>query len=566
MFRHIEGRGAKAAEEEKTTASWQTTRAGVGGQMSYAARVTISFALTATMTVLILTIVLAVVWEQQFSSYTRANMETVAQSYAAQLAEEYEQAGGWTDEILNGVSSPSSSIGVQVIDVDGTIIYDDTWEEAETVFDSAGERVGGTRSSRAPTDAEATVSAPITTSDGEQIGTIRLWAYGSDALLTSEDIAFRSNSYKAILIAAIFAIALSVVIGAVFARSLSRPVKRITSAAAAIREGDLTARSGVRGEDEIGQLGETFDDMATTLERDLKLEHRLTSDVAHELRTPLMAMLATVEAMQDGVLPSDDEHLAVVASEVRRLSRLVDAMLQLSRMENGTASFKPTDVDMVGLVRSLVTAQEQLFADNDLTLTFHDDDAPEDEYLVEDENVDREPHAIWAKVDRDMMNQAITNLLSNALRYTPAGGKVDVHIHQEKGDVLISVSDTGIGIAPEDLSRVFSRFWRSDASRERASGGLGVGLSLTKHIIDRHHGYIAVESEVGKGTTFTLHIPVEYRDPRQPRRLIGKQGETPASESESSSADDTGCLLIDGTAGNETGPEDMDKPSDEDDA
>lgn len=526
VFRHVEGKGAgRDAESESNAASWQTTRSGTGTQMSYAARVAMSFALTATMTVLILTVVLAVVWEDKFSSYARANMETVAQSTAAQLASEYEQAGGWTPEILADASSISSDIGVQVMDADGNVIYDDTWDEDDVSYGSSGFEISHPRTSLAPTDADSTVTVSIVTSDGETIGSLRLWTYGSDALLTSEDIEFRGNSYQAIVIAAMIAIALSLIIGAVFARSLSRPVKRITSAAAAIREGDLTARSGVRGEDEIGQLGETFDDMATSLERDLKLEHRLTSDVAHELRTPLMAMLSTVEAMQDGVLPCDDEHLAVVASEVRRLSRLVDAMLQLSRMENGTASFKPEVVDMVGLVRSLVTAQEQLFADNGLKLSFYDDDAPEDEYLVEDENVDREPHAIWATVDCDMMNQAITNLLSNALRYTPAGGSVEVHVRQEKGDVLISVSDTGMGIAPEDLSRVFSRFWRSDASRERASGGLGVGLSLTKHIVDRHHGYIAVESELDKGTTFTLHIPVEYRETRPGHRRGGKQDE-----------------------------------------
>lgn len=143
-------------------------------------------------------------------------------------------------------------------------------------------------------------------------------------------------------------------------RSLTDPLKRVTSTAKQIRNGELSARTGLSGEDEIGELGETFDEMATTLERDLKLEHRLTSDVAHELRTPLMAMMATVEAMQDGVLPTDDKHLGTVADETRRLSRLVDAMLQLSRMENGKTKFEPKRTDIVGLVRGLVTSQEQL--------------------------------------------------------------------------------------------------------------------------------------------------------------------------------------------------------------
>ena len=246
------------------------------------------------------------------------------------------------------------------------------------------------------------------------------------------------------------------------------------------------------GSDDIGQLGETFDDMATSLERDLKLEHRLTGDVAHELRTPLMAMQATVEAMQDGVLPADDEHFETVASEVRRLSRLVDAMLKLSRLENGTAELKTERTDVVYLMKSLVSSQHALFHEKGLHLRFVD------------ETSDGE---LYADIDPDMIREAVVNLMSNAMRYTDADGWVKVSVKQDRSDVLISVEDTGIGIAKEDIPQTFSRFWRSDVSRERVSGGLGVGLSLTKEIVDRHNGTIIVESELGKGTVFTLRIP-----------------------------------------------------------
>ena len=489
---------------DSAVATWNTTRTSAAGSLSYTARTTLSFALTAVMTVLLLVVVLAVVWEHQFSSYARANMQRMANVVADQLATEYDHAIGWTDEAMNHaaeLAGSSSDVGMQVVAENGVMVYD----EAGAYPDSA------------PAGADSVVSSTIVLEDGRRVGTVRLWAVGSDALFTRSDATFRFNSYRAILIAALFAIALASVVGAFVARSLARPIKRITSTASAIRAGDLTARSGVRGADEIGQLGETFDDMATSLERDMKLEHRLTSDVAHELRTPLMAMLATVEAMQDGVLPADEEHLAVVGGEVRRLSRLVDAMLQLSRMENGTASFNPEPCDVLGLVRDLVASHEQLFMDNELELTFLAGATEETE--------EGETGVLFAEVDRDMINQAVTNLLSNALRYTPAGGSVDVVVQEEGSDVLVSVSDTGIGIAPEDLSRVFSRFWRSEASRERASGGLGVGLSLTKYIVDRHHGYITVESEVDKGTTFMLHIPKEYRSRQTRRRSTATMGD-----------------------------------------
>ncbi|WP_307740016.1 ATP-binding protein [uncultured Parolsenella sp.] len=490
-----EGTDSSPSEtSDSARASWKTLPNQKPRHMSYRGRMTVMFAAVAGMTALILVAVLAVTWEAQFLSYTRANMERYASSVADALADGYNTARGWDDEAVERAVQSSSvlgDVGVQVVDDNGTIIYDDTWARSDRA-QTFGSDAAGKAGSLAPVGADSVVSHDVTLSDGRTVGTVRLWAFGSEALLTKGDAAFRTSSYGAVVTAGIVAVFLACIMGVLVSRKLAKPIKSITSTAAQIRSGDLTARTGISGDDEIGQLGETFDDMATSLERDLKLEHRLTSDVAHELRTPLMAMLATVEAMQDGVLPADEEHLETVASEVRRLSRLVAAMLQLSRIENGTTPFKPTKTDMVGLVRSVVESQEQLFADRGLRLRL---------------DIKQNRREIVCDVDRDMIRQALINLMSNALRYTPENGWVVVSLAQEGREVVVSVSDTGIGIAKEDLARVFSRFWRSDASRERESGGLGVGLAVTKEIIDRHHGFICVESELGKGTKFTLHIP-----------------------------------------------------------
>ena len=351
-----------------------------------------------------------------------------------------------------------------------------------------------------PADADSIVSAEVVDENGNSVGKVRLWSFGSEALLTKSDAAFRSSSYAAIAYSALVAVVLAFIMGSLASRSLTRPIKIITSTAAQIRGGDLTARTGLTGDDEIGRLGETFDSMANNLERDIKFEHRLTSDVAHELRTPLMAMLVTVEAMQDGVLPADDEHFETVASEVRRLSRLVDAMLHLSRIENGKRQLKIETTDVAHLVRSLVSVQHQLFHERGLHLRF-------------DDKTSR--HECYAEIDPDLIREAITNLLSNAMRYTPHGGWVVASVDTDRKDVVIAVRDTGIGIAEEDIPKVFSRFWRSDVSRERAAGGLGVGLAITKEIVDQHNGTIAIQSELGKGTTFTIRLPLTRREQRE---------------------------------------------------
>lgn len=451
---------------------------------------TLYFAGTAIMTVVILVAVLAIVWNDQFQSYTRDNMEDTVKSVASSLSESYVATGGWSDQTLEPVrefASNASDVGIQVYDAQGNLIYD----EVHTYPMVEGTHTPLTRES----NELQYISADITLSDGTKVGTLRFVSLNSDAFLTSADSTFRKNSYSAIFTAGIIAIVLACVVGYFASRALTKPIMRITSTAQQIRNGDLSARTGLHGNDEMGRLGETFDDMATTLERDIKLEHRLTSDVAHELRTPLMAMQATVEAMQDGVLPADEEHLATVDIEVRRLSRLVDAMLRLSRMENGKTPLRIERCDVVGLAGGLVTYQAQLFSDNGLDLNFSNDTGHEHCY---------------AEIDPDLIREAIVNLMSNALRYTPEGGKVLVSVSRTRSDVSVSVQDTGIGIAKEDIPRVFSRFWRSDASRERVAGGLGVGLALTKEIVDRHNGTISVDSELGVGTKFTITLPTTH--------------------------------------------------------
>ncbi len=502
-------RAANGGSEVATgRGSFNTIKPDPKHSWTYSTKMAISFALTAVMTAAIFVMVLAVVWESQFKAYTRSNMQSLAQSAADTLAIGYDAAGAWTPEVIANASSISVSspdVSLQVLDEDGNVLYDDSVDASHH-----GDSGVNTGTTAVPTASESVVTASVVDAKGKTVGTVRLWAFGSDALLTSSDAKFRESSYSAIAAAAAIAVVLAVIIGYFVSRSLTKPIQRITRTASQIRNGDLTARTGVRGTDEIGQLGETFDDMATSLEKDLKLEHRLTSDVAHDLRTPLMAILATVEAMQDGVLPADDEHLETLASETRRLSRLVDAMLKLSRLENGTTELKIERTDVVYLVKSLVSSQHQLFHEKGLHLRFKDDTAHGE---------------CQADVDPDLIREAVVNLMSNAMRYTDEDGWVVVSVSSDHSDAIISVRDTGIGIAKEDIPQTFSRFWRSDVSRERVSGGLGVGLSITKEIVDRHNGTISVDSELGKGTTFTIRVPLNRGRRNLKQALQEKQQE-----------------------------------------
>ena len=294
---------------------------------SYTTRVTLAFALIAAMTALVAIGVVSFVWEQHFRTYTADNMQTLCQTTANRIAAIYKE----TDDLWNPETTKpalqamelTSGVGVRVINDEGRTVFD-----SSIVYD---EEQGGLAKSIEPTNGSQVAQAPIMV-DGKKVGTVRLWVYGSEALMRQPDQEFRDNSYQAMFIAAAVAIVLASCIGFLFARNLVAPINRIMGAARAIGDGDLSARTDLRGEDEVARLGETFDAMAESVEKDRDLERRLTTDVAHELRTPLMAIQATVEAMVDGVYEADEERLVTVNSEIQRLSRLVNAPLKLSRL------------------------------------------------------------------------------------------------------------------------------------------------------------------------------------------------------------------------------------------
>ncbi len=307
--------------------------------------------------------------------------------------------------------------------------------------------------------------------------------------LTDADI------YFGLAMGAAISLIISALVGTYVASRVVEPVSRISSAAKKIQNGDLSARSDLHGDDDLNQLGETFDNMAESVERDHNLERQLIGDVAHELRTPIQAIQATVEAIQDGVFEADEERLATLAQESRRLGRLVDALLHLNRLENGMLKLKVEDINLSDLVEHLVMGHEALIDSVGLTLR---------------SRVDPDVHI---EGDRDLINQAIGNLVSNAVRYTPEGGSIFISLERENGNASVSVTDTGIGIAEEDLKQVFSRFWRADSARATGTGGLGIGLSLVREVADQHRGEVTVESVKGEGSTFTISIPLSEKDP-----------------------------------------------------
>jgi len=275
-------------------------------------------------------------------------------------------------------------------------------------------------------------------------------------------------------------------------RRVGRPLARIMVAADAVAEGDLSVRVPENGPGDFGQLARSFNRMASNLELAEQQRRNLTADVAHELRTPLHILQGNLEALQDGVYEPTQEQFEAMLEETHLLTRLVDDLQTLSLAESGQLPlhFGPVRVDeLLADVATSFSVQAEA-AGIRLTTAF---DLPPD---------------FTIKADVDRLDQVLSNLVGNALRYTPAEGTVELGASLIPGGVQLVVSDSGEGIPAEDLPFIFDRFWRADRSRTRTGkAGSGLGLAIARQLVRAHDGTIRVESQPGAGTTFTIDLP-----------------------------------------------------------
>ncbi|MFI1031755.1 sensor histidine kinase [Streptomyces sp. NPDC020951] len=285
-------------------------------------------------------------------------------------------------------------------------------------------------------------------------------------------------------------VALGVILGALLlSRAVLRPVRAMTLAAEGLGEGDLGRRVPVSGRDEIAQLGGAFNRMADSIQAGEERQRRLTSDIAHELRTPLANLRGYLEALRDGIVEPTPDLLASLHEEALLQQRIVDDLQDLALAEAGALTYHRTEVDL----RELLEAGRRA----------HRAQAEAAGIALELEA----PRPVYVTADPDRLRQVVGNLVGNALRATALGGTVTLALSPHGEPAVVEVRDTGTGIPAEDLPRLFDRFWRADAARGRATGGSGLGLSIARQIVTDHRGTIEVRSTVGAGTTFTVVLP-----------------------------------------------------------
>ncbi len=355
------------------------------------------------------------------------------------------------------------------------------------LFDAKEERIFPAKDFRRREGVEGDRIKIELNADGQKIGTLIV----NQPLLPSKfEREFIRRLIKHTIVGAVVMILIACALGFAVASGLSRPVLRTAERARRISRGeyeiDSDRPSGIR---EMDTLSESVAELGRSLSGQERLRKRLMTDITHELRTPLTIIKSQLEAFADGIWDASPPRLDACVAEIDRLSDLISEVEQLTNLEGEGLILRTERQDLGLWLKNILESFVPLFTKNDIDLTW---------CLSEKIAVD---------IDTARFRHVVENLLSNALRYTEAGGKVEVRLDTSDGNTRIQVEDTGTGIKPADLPHIFDRFYRADAARSRGIVGRGVGLAIAKAAVEAHGGSISVQSENGKGSLFTVTLP-----------------------------------------------------------
>jgi len=453
-------------------------------------RLTMSFVAFALILFVMISVFTNFFLKRQFAAYTRSQLTGTIQDTVDQIESRYASAGGWDGEAMEsiGVNALGAGYMLRITASDGTVVWD-AWQHNNGFCSAMLEHISATMETyesgfqggyREETYALA--------ADGQSVVNVKVGYYGP-YFYSDMDIRFIQSLNRFLLIAAVASLAVCLLLGTYMADRLTKPIARVTQAAGRMAKGDFTSRLQEKSAPrEIMELTESVNHMADDLSEQELLRKRMTADIAHELKTPLATLQSHMEAMIDGVWEPEPRRLISCHEEVLRLTKLVGELETLSRYENETMKLRREAFDMTELIRRIALQSESAFRDKGVTLAVSE-------------------RAVWTYADPDKISQVLVNLLSNALKYTPEGGTVRVDATDTTAETVVTVTDTGIGIPQADLPRIFERFYRTDVSRSRATGGSGIGLTIAKSIAEAHGGTITVQSELHRGSVFTLFLP-----------------------------------------------------------
>jgi two-component system sensor histidine kinase BaeS len=441
---------------------------GVRGQGTVGLRLALTFIAVAVLAVLLVAVLAVLFTDRDIAVLVQQRRDDLTRSLAADAVSTYNTGQpGWSDVDLDPALKLADSDGAQA-----------------AVLDAQGRVVASTLTVTG--DSSGIISLGLT-SGGQRIGTLLVRFTGQG--LTASVYNLRASLVRAVIGAAGLAAVLALLAAVLVSRRITRPVTRLIESVRAMGRGDERARVGqVAGAPaELRELAVAFDQMADTLTAQEQVRRNLVADVAHELRTPVAVLQANTEALLDGLVAHTPEQTVSLHEEVLRLGRMVEDLQTLAAAEAAALQLNRKPFDLAQTAAEEAEEWEISFATAGVGFTSRLEPAP-------------------VLADAGRIHQVIANLLSNALKFTPPGGHVEMSLSRDGGQARLEVSDTGPGISPKDQDHVFDRLWRGPGAAQAA--GSGIGLAVAAELARAHDGRIEVASELGRGSRFTLVLPL----------------------------------------------------------
>lgn len=466
--------------------------------MKYSLRTKLSLtiALVVLLTVALISFLSNYFIQNQFKGYITTLQEKTTEQIVKSISVQYDAASdSWDTDFIHTIGMYALYDGyiVKVFDQEGNTVWD-----AETCDMSLCTEVMDDISHRMMME-YPTINGEFTTKnfpvmqEAKEIGMVSISFFGP-FFLSEDDFLFLDALNKILIGIGIFSLIISVVTGIFLARHLSKPILKTVEVTRDIADG----RYGTRikedtGTKEVDQLIGSINHLAQSLEKQEVLRKQLTADVAHELRTPLTTVQTHIEAMLEGVWEPTQERLESCYDEMGRLSNLVSDLERLAKVESDNLKLNKTEISLKELTGKILRSYEKELDDKNL-------------------NVELAGHCSPILADRDRIRQVLMNLISNAVKYTTDGGKIRITLSDMEDSVVFHIQDNGIGIPEEEIPYIFERFYRADKSRNRNTGGSGIGLAIVKSILWAHGGSIDVESRLNEGSTFVITLPKSQDD------------------------------------------------------
>lgn len=445
--------------------------------------------------IIVVVVVIAVsinsIFEKKFEEYIIKNNENEVSNLINSIESEY-MDGRWNLYSIEkiGENAINKGIFVDLYDTNGNLIWGATTysqDRCNKIMGSIENNMNHTMANWHGKYTEQSLS--LKNSNNQVIGSIKIGTYGL-LYYMDNDVDFLKEINQVITFIGILMILITICIAILIANNISKPIEVVSNMTNLMGDGGYYNKIDYQSNIyEIDNLIVSINNLASKLEEQENLRKRLTTDISHELRTPLTNVQTHLEAMIDGIWEPNAERLNSVNEEVIRLTNLVNQLKNLAKFDSEKSKLNLTEINIEKLIKNIVYNNQGCALEKNLNIVFN----------LENVNT---------YLDKDKISQVIVNLLSNAMRYTNAGGNIYINAYKEKENIKIHFKDEGVGIPKESLNHIFERFYRVDESRSKDTGGIGVGLTIVKSIVDLHKGKIEVKSKQNEGSEFIITLPI----------------------------------------------------------